>query len=95
MRRFRCDGSQFGHANNLPEGLGSRSKMCCSLFILDPRINVVSTFRGVLTATVLRRSQTATMRVVVVSVFCVSQKDGYRVMSLSPRGWGRQGGITR
>ena len=24
MRRFRCDGSQFGHANNLPEGLGSR-----------------------------------------------------------------------
>ena len=24
MRRFRCDGSQFGHAINLPEGLGSR-----------------------------------------------------------------------
>eukprot|EP00964_Phaeocystis_antarctica_P160038 scaffold131368_cov63-Phaeocystis_antarctica.AAC.4 len=24
MRRFRCNGSQFGHAINLPKGLGSR-----------------------------------------------------------------------
>ena len=38
MRRFRCDGSQFVDANNLPKGLGSRIETCCSLFILDPRI---------------------------------------------------------
>ena len=39
MRRFRCDGSLSGTPIIFRKGLGLESKMCCSLFILDPRIN--------------------------------------------------------
>ena len=41
MRRFRCDGSLSGTPIIFRKGLGLESKMCCSLFILDPRIYIL------------------------------------------------------
>ena len=48
MRRFRCDGSQFGHAINLSKGLGSRIENVLFAVYSRPQNNyIVSSYARV------------------------------------------------